>query len=426
MPEVIMPKMGDAMTEGVLLQWLKQDGETVKAGEVIAEIETDKSNVEVEAEDSGVLHVQAKPGETVPVGQPIAVIGDTVQAAAPKAPPAPNSGGARGNKAAAPAPPELGAGGRSSSNGVSQERLKASPLARRVARERGLDIAQISGTGPQGRIIEADVLAFAAQGQAAPSTAVQPGLPQARPTPEKPQARMETTPAPVVAPTELSAMRKVIARRMVESKTTIPHFYITIEIDMAEATALREKLNGYDESLPKISFNDMIVKASALALTKFPAVNASFKDDKMVPGPGIHVGIAVALDDGLIVPVVRDADTLPLRQLARTGRDLIKKARDKKLQPNDYTGGTFTVSNLGGFDVTEFQAIIDPSQGAILAVASIVKKPVVLDDGETLAVRPRMNVTFSGDHRVMDGATGAKFLQELKRLLQNPLSLLEV
>ena len=219
-------------------------------------------------------------------------------------------------------------------------------------------------------------------------------------------------------------MRKVIAKRMVESKTTIPHFYLTSEIDMAEAMALREKLNSYDDSLAKISLNDMVVKASAKALAKVPAANAMFKDDKIYPGAGIHVGIAVALDDGLIVPVVRDADTLPLRKLAETGKVLIKKARDKKLQPADYSGGTFTVSNLGPFDIENFIAIIDPSQGAILAVASIQKKAVVLAD-DTIAVRPRMNVTFSGDHRVMDGATGAKFLLELKRLLQNPLSLLE-
>ena len=435
MPEVIMPKMGDAMTEGVLLQWLKQDGETVKAGDVIAEIETDKSNVEVEAEENGVLHLQAKPGDTVPVGETIAIIGEAeAKAAVSEAPPAPGSGGAGlETKPAAPRPQPAPVSSQGRSNGMSQERLKASPLARRVAKERGLDIAQITGTGPQGRIIEADVLALADRGgtqaapavSAAPSTAVQPGLPKAKPTPEGPQARTGATPAPVVAPIELSAMRKVIARRMVESKTTIPHFYITVEIDMAEATALREKLNGYDDSLAKISFNDMIVKASALALAKVPGVNVAFKDDKIVPGSGVHVGIAVALDDGLIVPVVRDADTLPLRRVAQTGRELIKKARDKKLQPSEYTGGTFTVSNLGGFDVQEFQAIIDPAQGAILAVASIVKKPVVLEDGVTIAVRPRMNVTFSGDHRVMDGATGAKFLQELKRFLQNPLSLLE-
>ncbi|MDQ2686600.1 MAG: 2-oxo acid dehydrogenase subunit E2, partial [Armatimonadota bacterium] len=244
----------------------------------------------------------------------------------------------------------------------------------------------------------------------------------AAPTPQK---RTDAAPTPSAAPTDLSAMRKVIARRMVESKTTIPHFYLTAEVDMAEAIALREKLNSYDETLVKISFNDMIVKAAGKALAKVPAANAMFKDDKIYPGGGVHVGIAVALDDGLIVPVVRDADQLPLRQLAQASKSLIQKAREKKLQPNDYSGGTFTVSNLGGFDIENFIAIIDPAQGAILAVSSIAKKAVVLDDGETIAARPRMNVTFSGDHRVMDGATGAKFLQELKRLLQNPLSLME-
>jgi pyruvate dehydrogenase E2 component (dihydrolipoamide acetyltransferase) len=408
MAEVIMPKMGDAMTEGILLSWRKQDGETVKVGDVIAEIETDKSNVEVEAEEAGVLHTQTLPGTTVPVGQTIAVIGDLVPAAQ-KSNPAPISAGVS-NKAMATKASETVSSPVIQNSSVSQERVKASPLARRVAKERGFDIAAITGTGPMGRIIEADVLAF---------------VPEAKPAVAQPQVRISTTPVPATTPTDLSAMRKVIARRMVESKTTIPHFYITIEVDMAAAMALREQLNGYDDTLAKISFNDMIVKASALALKKVPAVNALFKDDKIYPGAGIHVGIAVALDDGLIVPVVRDADTLPLRKLAQSGRELIKKARDKKLQPSEYTGGTFTVSNLGSFDVETFQAIIDPSQGAILAVASIVKKPVVLDDGETIAIRPRMNLTFSGDHRVMDGATGAKFLQELKRLLQNPLSLLE-
>jgi len=432
MPEVIMPKMGDAMEEGTLLSWKKQDGERVSVGEVIAEIETDKSNVEVPAEDAGVLHVQAKEGDVVPVGTVIATIGDAPAQAKP-VPTAP--------KAAAP-PPSVSIAQKESplpapslsANGSGQARLKASPLARRIAREQGIDIAQLSGTGPQGRIVEADVLAFTQSGQeaqhpaavpaAAPSTAVQPGLPPAQTTGEQPQQRASVTPAPLTAPTELSAMRKVIARRMVESKTTIPHFYITSEIDMGEALALREKLNAYDDTLAKISLNDMVVKASAKALARVPAVNAAFRDDKVYPGTGIHVGIAVALDDGLIVPVVRDADTLPLRKVAQSSRDLIKKARDKKLQPSEYSGGTFTVSNLGSFDVENFVAIIDPSQGAILAVSSIVKKPVVLTD-DTIAVRSRMNVTFSGDHRVIDGATGARFLQELKRVLQAPLSLLE-
>ena len=437
MPEVIMPKMGDAMEEGTLIQWLKQDGETVAAGDVIAEIETDKSNVEIEAEDAGVLHIQAQPGAVVAVGKAIAMIGeDAVKPtgngqAAPAAPPAaPTPQPSVVRETAAP----MSAHG---TNGTA--RLKASPLARSVAKQRGLDIAQIKGTGPSGRIIEADVLAFAESkptvltspappalgaGGAAPSTAVQADLPPSQATPAAPQKRADTTPAPLTVPTELSAMRKVIARRMVESKTTIPHFYITSEVDMAEAMALRERLNAYDETLTKITLNDMIVKASAKALVKFPAVNAAFKDDKVYPGAGFHVGIAVALDDGLIVPVIRDADTLPLRKMAEASKSLVKKARDKKLQPSEYSGGTFTVSNLGPFDVESFTAIIDPAQGAILAVSSITRKAVVLDDG-SLAARPRMNLTFSGDHRVMDGATGAKFLQELKRLLQNPLSLME-
>ena len=421
MPEVIMPKMGDAMEEGTLLQWFKQDGETVKSGDLIAEIETDKSNVEIEAEDAGVLHIQAQPGAVVAVGKIIATIGDDVMIGKDvKAAtmPVPIQAEKANEKAAEYDTPKPSAPLQvRSSNGNGVSRLKASPLARSVARQRGFDIAQISGTGPQGRIIEADVLAFTSVQVAKASTSEAAcALPAAK--------VITPAPAPTSTPTELSAMRKVIAKRMVESKTTIPHFYLTSEIDMAEAMALREKLNSYDDSLAKISLNDMVVKASAKALAKVPAANAMFKDDKIYPGAGIHVGIAVALDDGLIVPVVRDADTLPLRKLAETGKVLIKKARDKKLQPADYSGGTFTVSNLGPFDIENFIAIIDPSQGAILAVASIQKKAVVLAD-DTIAVRPRMNVTFSGDHRVMDGATGAKFLQELKRLLQNPLSLLE-
>lgn len=399
MAEVIMPKMGDAMEEGTLLQWLRQDGERVKVGDVIAEIETDKSNVEIEAEDAGVLHIQAQPGANVPVGGVIAVIGD--------APAAKTNGTAKPAAQNKPMP-TIAPAAPKAAHGQAPERIKASPLARRIAREQKIDIAQVTGTGPMGRILEADVTAFVQSRPAAP------------PPMDAPQMR-EATPSPM----ELSAIRKVIARRMVESKTTIPHFYITSEIDMTEAIALRERLNGYDETLAKISFNDMIVKASALALRKVPAANAAFKDEKIISGAGVHVGIAVALDDGLIVPVVRDADALPLRRLASASKDLIKKARDKKLQPAEYSGGTFTVSNLGNFDVENFIAIIDPAQGAILAVASIVKKPVVLPGTETIAVRSMMNVTFSGDHRVMDGAAGAKFLQELKRLLQNPLSLLE-
>ncbi len=451
MPEVIMPKMGDAMEEGTLLEWKKQDGETVKLGDVIAEIETDKSNVEIEAEDAGILHVKAEAGAVLPVGTVIAVIGDDLPVRS-------NGGGSskpaaaqsmpmqqaeRSREAAAEYDTPLPANGSAAPkpaavNGGSAvtERLKATPLARSVAKQRGIDIARVTGTGPQGRIIEADVLAFAtsapvsapafvsAPAGSVPSTAVSSDLPPATVTPAAPMKRADYTPAPLTTPTELSAMRKVIARRMTESKTTIPHFYITSEVDMAEAMALREMLNAYDETLTKISLNDMVVKASGKALVKFPAVNAAFKDDKIYPGQGVHVGVAVALDDGLIVPVVRDADTTPLRTLAQNTKNLVKKARDKKLQPNEYSGGTFTVSNLGPFDVENFVAIIDPAQGAILAVSSITKKAVVMPD-DTITARPRMNLTLSGDHRVMDGATGARFLQEVKRLLQNPLSLME-
>ncbi len=439
-----MPKMGDAMEEGTLLEWKKQDGETVKLGDVIAEIETDKSNVEIEAEDAGVLHVKAEAGAVLPVGTVIAVIGDDVlasrsngggsskPASVSQAATAPAQSAERTREAAAEYDtplPTKGTAAPAPSNG-STERLKASPLARSVAKQRGVDIARVTGSGPMGRIVEADVLAFAtsvpafAPAVSVPSTAVSSDLPPAEPTPAAPMKRASFTPSPLSAPTELSAMRKVIARRMVESKTTIPHFYITVEVDMAEAMALREMLNSYDETLTKISLNDMVVKASGKALVKYPAVNAAFKDDKLYPGVGVHVGVAVALDDGLIVPVVRDADTTPLRTLAQNTKTLVKKARDKKLQPSEYSGGTFTVSNLGPFDVENFIAIIDPAQGAILAVSSIVKKAVVLAD-DTIAARPRMSLTLSGDHRVMDGATGARFMQELKRLLQAPLSLME-
>ena len=401
-----MPKMGDAMTEGTLLSWAKENGAQVKAGDVIAEIETDKSNVEIEAEDAGVLSIFTQVGETVAVGHVIAAIGSSVTAAksvAAKAPVAAvaSASAAQAPASAAPAPTPVAIG---------KERIKATPLARSVARESGLDIARVTGTGPYGRIVEADVQAHLKSQTAKPAPA---------------QTKTEAVQAPAAAPIELTPIRRVIAKRMVESKTTIPHFYITSEIDMGAAVALREQLNSYDDTLVKISLNDMVVKASAIALKKVPAANAAFKDDKIQPGNGVHVGIAVALEDGLIVPVVRDADTLPLRKLAAAGKDLIKKARDKKLAPQEYSGGTFTVSNLGSFDVENFIAIIDPAQGAILAVSSIVKKPVVLADGVSIGVGQRMNVTFSGDHRVMDGAVGAHFLQELKRVLQNPLSLLE-
>jgi pyruvate dehydrogenase E2 component (dihydrolipoamide acetyltransferase) len=424
MAEVIMPKMGDAMESGTLLAWRKKSGDSVAAGDVIAEIETDKSNVELEAEDAGVLQTKVSEGASVPVGAVIATIGETTAngKTAESAPSASSAGNGQKSapanaqpgpspapvaQASTPQPRPAAIAQPATSSGST--RVIASPLAKRIARESGVDIAQVKGTGPNGRVIEADVKNFVATGPAKASTTptAQPAVP----------ATGETR--------ELSQIRRVIAKRMAESKGPIPHFYVTSEVDMGEAVSLREKLNSYDESLPKISLNDMVVKAAALALLKFPDVNSVYQGDRIVSYGAAHVGIAVALDDGLIVPVVRNADTLPLRKLAATSRELIKKARDKKLQPSEYQGGTFTVSNLGTFDVENFIAIIDPSQGAILAVSTVIKKPVVLED-DSIAVRQRMNVTLSGDHRVMDGATGARFMQELKRLLENPFSLLEL
>jgi pyruvate dehydrogenase E2 component (dihydrolipoamide acetyltransferase) len=419
-----MPKMGDAMEAGTLLAWKVKDGDKVKAGDVIAEIETDKSNVEIEAEEEGVFHVSVAEGTSVPVGDTIATIGDAAKTVAPApaaeakpaapAPAAPKveTSAWKPPRAAQPAPAAPAAG-------PEAERVKASPLARKIAREKGVDIAQVKGSGPNGRILEADVELFAAgSAPAKPAPAPKPVAVAPAPKPAAPQPPVE---GEVIEPTQI---RKVIARRMVESKSQIPHFYLTMEVDVEEIMALREKLNSYDPSLPKISLNDMILKASGKALAKFPEVNGAFRDGKIIRPSGQHVGFAVALDDGLIVPVVKNASTLPLRQIATTTKELIGKARDKKLQPSEYSGGTFTVSNLGGFDVDNFIAIIDPAQGAIMAVATIVKKPVVLDD-DSIVVRRRMNLTLSGDHRIMDGATGAKFMQEVKRLVQNPLSLME-
>jgi len=410
MPEVIMPKMGDAMEAGVLISWKVKDGDNVNVGDLIAEIETDKSNVEIEAEDAGVFRIGVAEGVTVPVGEVIATIGNGNSTPAPR-PQASVAETAPKIETSTWKPAKLQSANPIPAPGVEPVRIKASPLAKRIARERGVDILKVSGTGPNGRIVESDILAFAAPpARRIPAMAEEPDL--------SPAASPE---AQVIEP---STMRQVIARRMLESKTTIPHFYLTIEVDVEEISSLREKLNSYDASLPKITFNDMIVKATGKALAKFPEVNSVYRDGKILRRTGQHVGIAVALDDGLIVPVVRNASTLSLREISKCSRELVIRAREKKLQPGEYSDGSFTVSNLGSFDVENFIAIIDPSQGAILAVGVISKRAVVLDDNSIVA-RRRMNLSFSGDHRLMDGATGARFMQEVKRLIQNPLSLLE-
>ncbi len=452
--KVFMPKLSDAMETGKVIKWLKKEGEAVKGGDVILEIETDKANVEIEAFGTGILRKIVIPeGGQVPVGDLIGVIADPSEdissvAAAPARPapaasaatPAP---AARPAPAAAPsaAPPPAGplpamesyqsvpattavmpmAPAAAASAQPAGGRVKASPLARKIAGQTGVDLRLIQGTGPGGRIIRADVEAArsAPRPTAVPAAAPAAGRPQAVPArpafvvPPRPEAEYEDVP--------MSAMRAAIAKHMPMSKAPVPHFYVTSEVDMDAAWALREQWNGLDGQ-PKISVTDMVIKAAALALRKNPGVNAQLNGQTIRVHHRAHIGIAVALEQGLITPVLRDCDVKALGRIAVESRDLADRARGGKLRAQEISGATFSISNLGMFDVEEFSAIINPPEGAILAVGSVLQKPVV-DDGE-IRIGRRMKMTISCDHRVMDGAMGARYLQDLKRLLEEPLRLL--
>lgn len=402
MHTIIMPKMGDAMEEGTLVRWLKKEGDPVKEGEPIAEIATDKATIEIEAPGTGVLKgIRVAEGAVVPINTPLAYIlenGESLPESEAETAPAPTAPADSAPSAPAPAPV--------STDG---DRIKASPLARKIAQEHGIDLRLITGTGPQGRIVERDVLAYLEAQKAKP-------VPPPAPAP----APAVATAPPTGARTEpLNRLRQVTAQRMTEAKQTIPHFYLTIEIDMEEALALRTKLNQADESL-KVSVNDMIVKACAVAIEKYPIVNASFQNNQLVYPDGTHIGIAIAVDEGLLVGVVRHCEQKSLRRIAQESQALVQKAREGKLLPDEMTGNTFTVSNLGMFGIDEFSAIINPPASAILAVGAVQKVPVVTEEG-TIEARARMRVTLSCDHRVLDGAVGARFLQELKRVLENPV-----
>jgi pyruvate dehydrogenase E2 component (dihydrolipoamide acetyltransferase) len=429
--QVVMPKMSETMEEGVVVRWLKREGDRVESGDALAEIETDKAVLELEAAMPGVLRrILAQEDSKVPVGQLIAVIGSVDEdissiVAGSAAPPlmrasAPPSGGGP-----SPITSELPMTARQ--EGITRERIDASPLARRMAEEGGIDIAQVGGTGPGGRVVKRDIEAFLAQVRSQPPRQPAPhGVP--------PAAAMEAAPIPPEKPTsvgtvgvdhtedELSMMRKTIARRMALSKTTAPHFYITAEVDMGRAIALRQALNELAADDAKVSFNDMILKAVANALRQFPRMNVSYHDDKLRWHQRVHLGMAVALEGGLITPVVRDCDRKSLGEIAREAKALTDRARARGLKPEDYTGSTFTVSNLGMYDVEDFGAIINPPEAAILAVGSIKQQPVVVDG--QLSIGHRMKVTLSGDHRAIDGATAAQFLQIVRRLLEQPLTLM--
>lgn len=411
MAQVIMPKMGDGMSEGTVLRWLKKEGDTVEVGDILAEIETDKASVELPADVSGKLvSIVAKEGETVPVGAVIAEIlaeGEQPQTTVP-APPEQTA------PAETIAPPPVGKTLREEP--PTQERVKASPLARRIAQEAGIDLAMVKGTGPGGRIVERDVQQFLASKQGA---ARPPIVEPTRPT----EAVLETPSLTGGEP--LSRMRRLIAERTTLTKQTVPHFYVTMDIDMSEAMALRERLNAaLPEDAPKISVNDFVTKACTLALARHPRVNALYQNERVYPSSEIHIGIAVALPDGLIVPVLRNCERKTLRQITAETRQLVEKARAGRLTPEEYTGATFSISNLGMYGVDDFIAIINPPAVAILAVGAVQKQPVAQDD-DTIVVRPRMKVTISADHRALDGAVAADFLRELKGILENPYVMVE-
>ncbi len=416
---VLMPRLSDTMEVGVIASWHKNVGDTVKKGEVLAEIETDKATMELESYKNGtLLHIGAQQGEKIPVNGLLCIIGEKgkvdVNAIIAAINAGSNSSETTAEKpviAAEPAKETLQiatATSTSSNNG----RIKASPLAKKLAAEKGIDIKVVSGSGDGGRIIKADIDSY----KVTVTGTAQPAI--KTPTP--------VAVSPFIAGQEgftdipNSQIRSVIAKRLSESKFSAPHFYLTMEINMDNAMAARAQLN--EISPVKISFNDLVVKATALALRQHPAVNASWMGDKIRRYSHIHIGIAVAIEDGLIVPVVRFADQKTLPQIAAESKELAGKAKNKKLQPNEFSGNTFTISNLGMMDIDEFTAIINPPDSCIMAVGKI--KEVVVRKGESFAVSNVMKITLSCDHRSVDGATGAAFLQTFKKFLENPITML--
>ena len=406
---VVMPQMGFDMQEGTIVRWLKQEGDEVSRGEPIAEIETDKAIVEMEAFASGVLlKTVVGEGQTVPVGQTIAVIGSPGE-------PLPDLGEAPAPLTETEAPTEAPADVEeavAAEVSAAAEQVRASPLARRLAEEKGIDLARVNGSGPGGRITRDDVLAFDSQ-----ATEAAPASPAAEAIPASVAAD-----GPDVEIMQLSRMRQTIARRTVQSMQEAPHFYVTADVDMTLALTLRQQLNEKLAGEARVSINDMIIKACALALVKYPTFNSSFQGDHLRVYKQVNVGIAVALEQGLLVLSLGDCRDKSLADISKTSREVVERAQAGVLREEDYTGGTFSVSNMGMFDVDAFSAIIYPPQAAVLAVGTVRKQPVVRDDQITIA--QVMKATLSTDHRVADGAQAAEFAVEVKRLLENPVNLL--
>ena len=440
--KVIMPKLSPTMEEGQIARWLKKEGDKVAMGEPLAEIDTDKATMEMQALANGVLRkILVGEGESAPLGQLIAVIGEANEdiasllseapaAAAPPAPekkepaPAPAPEATPPQQAQQPAPPQqaqaaaAGAGtvgnGRQAVAAPSSGRVIVSPLAARMAAESGLDLRSIQGSGPGGRIVKKDIEAALSEPKPAPAA------PQRYPRPVEPGQPAPTIGASAYRDEPASQIRQTIAKRLVTSLGPVPHFFLTTDIEMDRAAEMRKGINALDPDL-KISINDIIIKVTAAALIQHPEVNASFQDRFVRYYEQADIGVAVAIEDGLITPVVRAANQKSLSQIAAEVRELAERARSKKLKPEEYTGATFSISNLGMFGIDEFTAVINPPEGAILAVGAMTPKPVVRDN--EIVVRQMMRVTMSCDHRVIDGATGAKFLQTFKKILENPLYL---
>jgi len=447
MPEIQMPKLSDTMTEGTLVAWKKKKGDQVSAGDVLAEIETDKATMEWESPEDGTLaEIYVEEGGKVNVGDKIAFIGGEgeeapaeepkekeeektpeetkekekepkkeepkkepeVKEEKPKEPKAENK---EGKKPAAPkAEKKLPAKTAEPATKIEkgeEARVKASPVARRVAVDLGIELSSVKGTGPEGRVPETDVRAAAKSKGAAqkvPSPSIKAGE----------SARIQ-----------LSGMRKIIAQRLVESLGPVPHFYLNIDIDAGPLMAAREELKSAGEGAEasKITVNDFVLKAAVQAAVRVPRVNASFDGDAIVQYADVHLGIAVAIEDGLLTPVVRAAQNKSLREISEAVKDLAHRARNKRMKPEEFQGGTFTASNLGGMGIDSFSAVINPPQGFILAIGRITKTPVI-DDGDQIVVGQRMSITMSCDHRVIDGALGAQYLKELRHLLENPALLM--
>jgi pyruvate dehydrogenase E2 component (dihydrolipoamide acetyltransferase) len=455
MADVAMPRLSDSMEEGTILKWLKSDGDEVKRGEELVEIETDKANMTYESDSDGVLTIVAKEGDTLPVGETIAQLGDGSEGdegdedeepaaeepeeeqaeEEPAAEEEESPGNGKPSETPEPAPAEAQA---SSGNGDGDggERIKASPVAKRMAREMGVELEQLKGTGPGGRIVKADVEAAAEGGGTTTAEEEAPPKEEQAPVAEEPpeEEKKKDVPPPVAAPErdgksgrgdvthqDLTRLQQTVARRMAESKATAPDFVLNVEVDMEEAVEFRKQLKAAAGDAPAPSFNDFVIKASALALRDFPRANGAYRDGKFELYSRVNVGVAVAGQDALVVPTVFDADSKSLGQIARESRTVAQRVRAGAITPPELSSGTFTVSNLGMFGIKRFVAVINPPQAAILAVGALEPRPVVRE-GEVV-VRSMMELTLSCDHRILYGADAAEFLAKIREYLEQPLKL---